>query len=311
MIKIIEKKPKLVADYLNGNSHIKLYEDGTRIIETEDDELKLDFPLNMDVTITHRCDHGCKFCYLNCTPDGEHADILKPSFLDTLHPGTELAINLNCMDHPQLSKFLIRMRDKGVFVNGTINQDHFMKYYKVLEGLCKSKCLWGLGVSLTKATPDFIKLIKRFPNAVIHVINGVLLPDDIEMMRNHGLKLLILGYKNIGRGEDYQIENDVMLHMRQRYLYDVLPTLVNCFEVISFDNLAIEQLNAKRLVDRNRWDELYQGDEGTSTFAVDMVSGVFSLNSMVTDPQRLYPIMSTVEDMFAVIQSEGKVNKKY
>ena len=304
MIKIIEKEPAVIADYVNGNAHIILKEDGTRIIETEDDEFNLDYPLNMDVTITHRCDHGCKFCYLNCTADGKHADILKSSFLDTLHPGTELAINLNCMDHPQLSKFLIRMRDKGIFVNGTINQDHFMKYYKVLEGLCKSKCLWGLGISLTKATPEFIRLVKRFPNAVIHVINGVLQSDDIDVMCDNGLKLLILGYKNIGRGADYEADNDIVLHMRQRYLYDVLPTIINCFDVISFDNLAIQQLNAKRLIDDQQWKELFQGDEGTSTFAVDMVDGVFSLNSMVTNPDRLYPIMDDVESMWQVIQNE-------
>jgi len=304
MAKIIEKKPKLVADYVNGNSHIKLYDDGTRIMETDDEEFRLDYPLNMDVTITHQCDHGCKFCYLNCTTDGEHADILKSSFLDTLHAGTELAINLNCMNHPQLSKFLIRMRDKGVFVNGTINQDHFMRYHKVLEGLCRSKCLWGLGVSLTKATPEFVQLVKKFPNAVIHVINGIIKPDDIEILRDNGLKLLILGYKNIGRGTRYETDNEIVLRMRQRYLYDVLPTMINHFDVISFDNLAIQQLNAKRLIDSDRWDELFQGEEGTSTFAVDMVDGVFSLNSMVTDRDRLYPIMDDVESMWQVIQSE-------
>jgi len=304
MIKIIENKPNPIADYFNGNAHIKLYEDGTRIIETDDDEFKLNYPLNMDVTITHRCDHGCKFCYLNCTSDGEHADILKPSFLDTLHAGTELAINLNDLSHPQLSKFLVRMRDRGVFVNGTINQDHFMKYYKVLGGLCKSKCLWGLGISLTKATPEFVQLAKRFPNAVIHVINGILQPKDIEALRDNGLKLLVLGYKNVGRGEEYEIDNEIAIRMRQRYLYDMLPSMVNHFDVISFDNLAIQQLNAKRLVNSEQWSELFQGEEGTSTFAVDMVKGVFSLNSMVVDPSRLYPIMDDVESMWQVIQDE-------
>lgn len=304
MVKIIENKPNLIADYFNGNAHVKLYEDGTRIIETEDDEFRLNYPLNMDVTITHRCDHGCKFCYLNCTSDGKHADILKPSFLDTLHAGTELAINLNDLSHPQLSKFLVRMRDKGVFVNGTINQDHFMKYYKVLEGLCKSKCLWGLGISLTKATPEFVQLAKRFSNAVIHVINGILQPKDIEVLRDNGLKLLVLGYKNVGRGEEYEVDNEITIRMRQRYLYDMLPSMINHFDVISFDNLAIQQLDAKRLVNSEQWSELFQGEEGTSTFAVDMVKGVFSLNSMVVDPSRLYPIMDDVESMWQVIQDE-------
>ena len=310
MIKVMGV-PDKITDYINGNANVQLYSDGTKIITTEDDELRFDFPNNTDVTITHKCDKCCKYCYLGCSPEGKHADILAPGFLDYLHPGVELAINLNDMSHPQLSKFLIKMRDKGVIVNGTINQYHFMKYHKVLKGLCNSRCLWGLGISLDKPTPEFIDLVKQFDNAVIHVINGILTADDLDMLRDNNLKMLILGYKNIRRGADYCEDNSITIKMRQRYLYDVLPTLANHFAVVSFDNLAISQLNVKRIVSDEEWDKYYMGDEGSQTFAIDMVDGVFSLNSMVTDPQRLYPIMNTVEDMFAVIQSERKENKKY
>ena len=53
-------------------------------------------------------------CYLSCTEDKPHADLTNPIF-DTVHPGTEMAINANDMTHPGLEDFLIKMKDKGVF----------------------------------------------------------------------------------------------------------------------------------------------------------------------------------------------------
>ena len=42
----------------------------------------------------------------------------------------------------------------------------------------------------------FIFLIKKYPNAVIHVINGILKPSDIEALGNNDLKML----KEVGTG---------------------------------------------------------------------------------------------------------------
>ena len=304
MIKIVSRNPELLRKYQNGNATVELFADGTRVISTDDDEFKFDFPCSIDLTITKACDHGCKFCYLNCVPNGRHANLNAPSFLDKLPSGMEVAINLNSLDIPGLSKFLVRMRDRGVIVNGTINQDHFMKYHKVLKGLCNANNLRGLGVSLTKPTPEFVELIKTFPNAVIHVINGVFSGSDFDALRDNGLKMLILGYKNIGRGTSYSEDNDVVIKVRQRYLYDVLPTLVNHFDVVSFDGLALEQLNVKRLLTDEEWNTLYQGDEGSCSMYVDLVDHYFALNSMVNDPIHQYPIMDTIESMFKVIQAE-------
>lgn len=292
-----------IARYKNGNATVELYDNGTRIVETPGDEL-FDFvyPLNNDVTITHKCDGGCQFCYLGCTPEGKHADILSPKFLDTVLPGTEMAINLNDLSHPQLEGFLIKMRHRGVFVNGTINQLHFMVNKDYLKRLCDERLLWGLGVSLRVASKEFVNEVKCFPNAVVHVINGIVKAEDLEALRDNRLKLLILGYKDVNRGADYHKENDVVIRGRQRYLYDVLPTLRNHFDVISFDNLAIEQLDVKRLLTPEQWEQFYQGDEGTATFAIDLVNGTFGINSMAT---KVYPLMDDIRDMFAVIKESA------
>ena len=290
----------LLTQYANGNATITIYDDGTRIIETQGNELPdLEYPLNNDITITHKCDGGCQFCYLGCTPDGEHADILSPAFLDTVLPGTEMAINLNDMTHPQLARFMVEMQKRGVFLNGTVNQVHFMKYKELLKKLCDRHLLWGLGISLREATPEFVEAVKEFPNAVIHVINGVVKAEDIEAMRDKGLKLLILGYKDVRRGVDYHKANDATVSMRQKWLYAVLPTLPNHFSVVSFDNLAIEQLDVRRLLTDEEWETFYQGDEGTATFAIDLVDGTFAKNSM---SEETYPLMDDIRDMFRKVK---------
>ena len=295
-----------IADYTNGNAHVVLWSDGTREIETEDNEFRFDYPTNIDVTITHKCDNECGYCYLGCNKDGIHADLTKFKFFDTLRPGQELAINLNNCDHPQLYEFLKRMREKHVFVNGTVNQVDFERNVMLLKALCDLKLLWGIGISLNHPTEEFIKLVKEFPNAVIHVINGILTANDIENLRDKGLKILILGYKNIGRGLDYQNEFIDNVIARQKYLKDVLHTILDKFKVVSFDNLAIDQLEVKKMLSPEEWREFYQGDEGSATFAIDLVTGKFSRNSMVTNPKYLYPIMDSEKEMFDVIKKEIK-----
>lgn len=295
-----------IARYQNGNAWVEMYDDGTRIIETHGDEpFDFEYPLNNDITITHKCDGGCPFCYLGCTPDGKHADILSAKFLETVLPGTEMAINLNDLSHPQLEEFMHKMRERGVFLNGTVNQIHFMKHRQTLKRMCDERLLWGLGVSLRSADEEFVKAVSEFPNAVVHVINGILKAEDLEAMRDKGLKMLILGYKDLNRGADYHLENEATVRMRQKYLYGVLPTLSSHFKVISFDNLAIEQLNVRRLLTQEQWDEFYQGDEGTATFAIDLVDGTFGRNSMATGDD-VYPIMDDIRDMFTVIKRESK-----
>jgi hypothetical protein len=41
--------------------------------------------------------------------------------------------------------------------------------------------------------------------------------------------------------------------------------------IISFDNLAIEQLNVRRLFTNKGWDKFYMGDDFTFTMYIDAV----------------------------------------
>ena len=72
----------------------------------------------------------------------------------------------------------------------------------------------------------------------------------------------------------------------------------NWFNTISFDNLAIEQLNPKRLMSEEQYKEFYMGDDGSHTCYVDLVKKEFAISS--TSIER-YPLLDDIRDMFAIV----------
>lgn len=291
----------LIGKYQNGNYTVSLYDDGTKIRENDLDNLTPAFAENCDVKITNKCDGGCAFCYEGCIPNGKHGDILNPKFLDTLPPYTELAINGNDLSHPDLLVFLQKMKDKNIIVNMTVSQIHFERHYTLIKTLIQQKAIYGLGISLREPTDEFINIVKQFPNAVIHTINGILSPADYEILKDNGLKILILGYKQLKRGVEYYESHEDNVHELQDWLYNNLKEMLNHFKVVSFDNLAIKQLDVKRLLSDKQWDEFYMGDDGNYTFYIDMVDGMFAKNSLSMER---YPLMDNIEDMFNFLRSK-------
>lgn len=292
---------KTLGVYKNGNYRVILLDDGTKIRETNEDEFIPSFAENCDVKITDKCDGGCLFCYEGCTPNGKHGDILNYKFLDTLHPYTELALNGNDLSHPDLIPFLKKLKEKKVIANMTVNQIHFERYQSLIRYLVDDGLVYGLGISLNNPTEKFISLVKQYPNAVIHVINGILSPSDVGMLADNDLKILILGYKMLRRGVSHYIINHENIECLQYWLKENLEEMLNHFKVISFDNLAIEQLEVKRLMNEEEWNEFYMGDDSEFTYFIDLVEGKFSKNSIAPLDER-YDILDSVDAMFEKIR---------
>lgn len=295
---------ELLGRYRNGNYVTTILSDGTRIRETNDDEFIPDHAENMDIKITNCCSMSCPFCHEGSTPDGKHGDILNEKFIETLHPFQECAIGGgNTLEHPDLIPFLEKLKEKKVIANITVNQIHFEKEQELIKKLVDEKLIYGLGVSLVKSTDKFINLIKQYPNAVVHVINGVLTESDVKAMENNSLKMLILGYKHLRRGNEYFEHERERIEANQNWLYENLDDITGKFKVVSFDNLAIDQLNVKRLMSDKEWNEFYQGDDGSSTYYIDMVERKFARSSTAPFDKR-YDLLDSVDEMFKVIRNE-------
>lgn len=298
-----------MISYINGNYQVWLnLDDGTMVRYTPDDELKPQFPDSMDIKITNCCEgiNGkvCAWCHEKSTPKGQHGDIMSESFINKLHPYTQLALGGgNVLLHPDFEDFLFKCQDLRLVPSITVHQEHLMIHKNYVKALCKHKLIYGLGVSLTKPDGYFINCLKDFPTAVIHVIAGVNTVEQLRQMAGWNFKILILGYKNFGRGIDYGSKNQDAIAANIKELNEILPQMIKekWFDNISFDNLALEQLDVKSLLSPEQWERFYMGKDGTSTMYVDMVNKEFAESS--TSSKR-YPLLDNIEDMLEVIHRE-------
>ena len=308
----------LIGKYQNGNYTVSIFDDGTKIRENDLDFFEAEFPESMDLKITNKCHNGCAFCHENSTRDGKHGDIMSPSFIDKLHPYTEIAIGGgNPLEHPDIVPFLEKLKSLKMIPSMTIRQNDFMDSLELITELVNKKLIYGLGISLVTTKQDgFIEAVQKFPNAVIHVINGIVTLDELEMLAYHNLKILILGYKEVRRGKDLfysDLATQSWIMQLRKETYDMLPQIIDCrwFDVVSFDNLAIKQLNPKRLMSKEKWDEMYMGDDGidgemtSASMFIDMVERQFAKNSCSMER---YPLMDNITDMYNVLRGKNGVD---
>ena len=285
--------------YHNGNYDVFIdLENGTKVRKNDLDNLKPEFPESFDYKITNKCHHNCPMCHENSNPSGVHGNIMNDKFIETLHPYTELAIGGgNPLEHPDLEMFLRKCKSLKLIPSMTVHQDDFMNNLEFLRMLRDEELIWGIGVSVSYVTDELIEALHEFPNAVCHIIAGIATEAVINKLAHNDLKVLILGYKIFRRGEALYEKNSTNIDFLIQYMYDILPDMVNnrWFNTVSFDNLAIEQLNPGRLLTKEQYDEFYMGDDGNFTLFVDSVNNEFAVSSTATER---FPVMDNIKDMF-------------
>lgn len=303
----------LLAKYTNGNYNVELYSDGTKIRFGDVDKFKPAFPENIDVCITKKCDGGCPYCYEGCTIDGKHGLLIKDDgelvdWMQSLKPGTELALNANDLTHPDLERALELLVEKGIIVNITVNQMHFVPNAVTLALWQRRGLFYGLGISLVNSESDlFYEMLPMFKNVVIHTIAGILTLNDMINLQSIKPSVLILGYKNIGRATDYSLKNSERIMNNINILKENLPMFIKLgyFSNVSFDNLGIDQLDVKNMLfknDEEGWNTFYMGDDGSHTMYIDAVNQKYSKNSCIPEDERYNIDNKTVDEMFAHIQ---------
>lgn len=296
---------KLLNRYKDGNIKVDIFDDGTRIIDIPDGEKPdLQFPLSMDFKITNWCDQMCPMCHEMSNPEGKHGDIMNLKFIDSLRAGTEMAIGGGKVtSHPQLKEFLQKLKNKGVLPSITVHQNEFVDKVNLLNELIEEDLIYGLGVSYLKPYDMMWKAVAENENAVVHLIAGIHGKDVFDYLSQFNCKILILGYKNWGRGANLLKNEGLSKDIQDKidWLKKNLKKYMSKFKVVSFDNLAIKQLDVKNILTDNEWQEFYQGDDGTMTMYVDGVKQQFAMTS--TSPTR-YDLLDNIDDMFKIIKEE-------
>lgn len=309
----------ILGAYTNGNYKVVLMQDGTKIRfndvepmpgQSPDECFIADFPESMDVTITHRCNAGCEMCYAGCTPCGENANILNARWLNSLKPYTEMAVGGgNIFEHPDLIPFLELLKHKKVVANITVNQKHFIEHYNEILSMINKGLVRGVGVSVFYPTDELLDSMAGIEHCVAHCILGVVSLGQLRRMYDRNLRLLLLGYKTTGRGEAYSFRHYAEIGKKIEEVDCALPDLVKHFKVVSFDNMALKQLNVKEMLSAEEWNRFYMGDDGidgkttSATMFIDMVDNVYAINSMER-VQYMIAENDTPESMFQFLRKE-------
>lgn len=272
---------KALGTYENGNYIVQIYDNGTKVRVNLEDKLIPEFPESIDMKISNRCNMLCPYCHERSTPDGELANLNHP-ILDSIKPYTELALGGgNIFEHPLLHSFLERMHNRNVICNITVHLVHFEQYYGLIKYYTDYNLVHGVGISINDdITEEQIKLIKTIPNAVVHVIAGIVKYSTLMKLAYHNIKLLILGYKTYGRGENYFSQLSSEIKEKIDYLSKHMNELRDWFPIISFDNLAIIQLHLQNIVEKELWEKTYMGDDGQFTMYIDLVKEEYAKSSV-------------------------------
>jgi hypothetical protein len=295
-----------IVEYQNGNSTVELFDDGTRIIKFEGD-LKLDYPLNLDIRVSTACSLGfnpktgkatCGFCHESARTDGVECDYNElKRILKGLPKGIELAIGGNKLT-PGLTDFLVWSKKQGYINNLTVNHLHINKNEFLLKLFLMEGIINGLGISYRKGFPlNFDDFFMNHPNVVLHVIAGIDHVDDVVLLPFE--KILILGYKTFGFGVEFYNEN-VKKTIQEWFWY--VKKVIDNKKIVSFDNLALEQLNIKRFLPQKMWDEFNQGEHSFYINAVDQYFSPSSRNPIKVDWGGI-----TVKDYFKQLENEKNI----
>lgn len=269
---------KQLAKYTNGNTSVTIFDDGTKIREYDGKPVVF-YPESIDVKITNYCDMGCGFCHESSTREGLHADLNKLlDVLSDLPPGVELAIGGgNPLSHPEFFNFVKILNARGFIANLTVNQGHLRRYRDLLLYLLESNLIKGLGISVANFNFDSIKpLVEVSDNIVYHLIAGVSpVKLGVDLLTFNDAKLLLLGYKQFGFGKAFY--SDSVAACIEAWKKAIPHFIGKC--TMSFDNLAIKQLNIKRLLTEAGWEKFYMGDDFCFTMYVDAVEQRYAKTS--------------------------------
>lgn len=327
---------KTLARYHNGNYDVVLLSDGTKIRFGRDGEdFNAEFPESIDLNITDWCDVGCPFCYRGCTPEGRHHAFDEWELKSLEFPaGMEVALGGGSpIRHPDLEKYCDFFRAAGCFPSITVHHSSIMDTrtngdLNRLMGLQIMGRIHGVGISTTYYNEELSSNIREYlDHGVVHMIAGLVSTDNVYRWLLDGIPVLILGYKNMGRGHMSSADEGLGIAQLTEQLsllvgellggewHGISQKLAGNYgklpknSILSFDNLALKQLKVKNLVPKERWDELYMGDDGvdgeltSASMYMDMVSMTYARNSV---DGRARPVGGkTIREMFSDLKANA------
>lgn len=239
-------------------------------------------------------------CHEKSNPNGKHANLDKVDALFKGLPGGEIACGGgNTLSHPEIIPFLQIARNNNLVPNITVNQYHFT--LPILQEIINRNLVGGVGCSVTDM--NSIRNILYNGHIVFHLIAGIHTVDDVKRIIEQfpNPRILILGYKIFGNGINYYSKNKKEIDKNiYRWKVEIWEVFGKC--TLSFDNLAIQQLNPQRFFTEKSWNTLYQGDDTDGNLYVDLVNWEFAPSSRSPKKQAI-PENSNIKDLLKYVRS--------
>lgn len=321
--------------YINGNYLVKTSSYGSAFFAIHKRALRVgedlisEFPDSIDLKITDRCSHGCPFCHESSTPKGKVLNLGKTKQILSQLPTKpiEIAIGggnvLECLDETEdildwlierghLPRLTITLEDLKHTGNPKTDERIGQMIFDKVGGLGISVTSLG-SIKLKKKNgifkpslidyTDFGNNLKFGPQVVYHVIAGITPVDDIKDIIEYTKgSVLVLGYKQWGRAKNNKLPD---LSKLRNYLSELIGSSSTDMCSLGFDNLAIEQLGIKEIIEENVWKGIYLGEEGTCSMYIDAVKGEFAKTSR--SPERVGWDDIKLLDYYAQINPKRKI----
>lgn len=316
----------IIGVYHNGNYIVAVFDNGTKVrLAGHNDDLRPKFPESIDVTISHKCSNGCRYCYAGCTKDGNEmkvVDDINTAYLSkdarwigTLHPYTEVALNLNSDIPAEFETLLYALSERDVFTNITVNQMNFDACFDRLKEWQDKGLVYGIGISVTDfaSLDEVIEKSRELKNVIFHLVLGLFTKEQFISLKDKDIGILLLGYKTTGRGGEYKVKNkavdknisDMMKFFKDKD-EDYSDDYYDWFKVLCMDTLAADMIkDSIGTSPRYEDDALNMGREGEFTFYIDAVDGKYGVNSFA-GADKLHDIGDkSIKEMFADVRKEA------
>lgn len=260
--------------------HLRFGGSGKKVLEN----YRPDAPELVDIKITDYCPFDCSFCYQSSTKNGAHAD---------LEEIRQIAYNLGAAGvfevalgggeptmHPFFTEILAAFRREGISVSFTTKSRHWQKNAHIVKAV--SDCVSGYGVSINGAydIDQFMRLHDAAfesgkPQISFQYIMdnngaGELKRVSEAVAKSYGT-LLVLGYKNIGRGGKRP-------HSNGKELLEMLSTDKWKRPKIAIDTALANQYE-KELAAAKIDKRLFYTEEGRFSMYIDAVEKKFGKSS--------------------------------
>jgi hypothetical protein len=234
----------------------------------------------VDLKITDYCRLGCKFCYQDSTPDGQHASL--QNVRHVLRQLSDMQVFEVAIgggeptEHLHFIEILKNARNYGIVPNFTTRSLSWLRNAALAANITRYTGSVAYSVETPRDVIRFGELLKHWPTkGHVHIVLGtVTMKTYIEMLKaadKCNLGVTLLGFKTDGRGADYELEDYSWWLSAYKVLGRDAPR-------ISIDTaLATQYQDELKAADIPEW--MYQITEGRFSMYVDAVSGTCAKSS--------------------------------